>query len=54
MPDNYHEFNIYFSDLNEDAQKRLLNAVGVESASDMNWDIDICPIAIYCFNSEEE
>ena len=54
MPDNYHEFNIYFSDLNEDAQKRLLKAVGVETASDMNWDMDIVPIATYCFCSEGE
>jgi hypothetical protein len=54
MEENYQEFEIYFSDLNEDAQKRLLNAVGVESASDMNWDIDMCPIAMYCFSSEEE
>lgn len=38
-------FGIYFSDLNEDAQKSLLDFVGVESAADMNWDMDILPIA---------
>lgn len=53
MPDDYHEFNIYFSDLNEDAQKRLLEAVGAKTASDVNWDMDILPIATYCFCSDE-
>ena len=52
MPDNYHEFNIYFSDLNEDAQKRLLETVGAKTASDMNWDMNIVPIATYCFCEE--
>lgn len=47
-------FEIYFSDLNEDAQKRLLEAVGVDTASDMNWDIDMCPIAMYDFETETE
>ena len=42
-------FEIYFSDLNEDAQKRLLDAAGAESAADMNWDMDIIPIAQYDF-----
>ena len=45
-------FEIYFSDLNEDAQKRLLEAVGVETAADMNWDIDMCPIAMYDFETD--
>ena len=45
-------FEIYFSDLNEDAQKRLLEAVGAKDASDMNWDMDICPIAMYDFEEE--
>ena len=46
-------FKIYFSDLNDDAKERLLDAVGAEKASDMNWDIDICPIAMYDFEEEE-
>lgn len=54
MPDNYHEFNIYFSDLNEDAQERLLKAVGAKTASEMNWDMDILPVATYCFCDEGE
>lgn len=40
-------FEIYFSDLNEDAQKSLLDFVGVESAADMNWDNDILPITTF-------
>ena len=47
-------FRIYFSDLNEDAQKRLLEMVGAETAADMNWDIDMCPIAIYEFETKDE
>ena len=47
-------FEIYFSDLNEDAQKRLLEAVGAETSADMNWDIDMCPIAMYDFETEAE
>ena len=46
-------FEIYYSDLNEAAQKRLLEAVNVESASDMNWDCDILPIALFEFEKEE-
>lgn len=42
-----NSFNIYFSDLNEYAQKRLLDFVGAKSAKDMNWDMDILPIAIF-------
>lgn len=45
-------FYIYFSDLNEDAQDRLLEAVHAEKASDMNWDLDIIPIAEYDFEAE--
>ena len=45
-------FEIYFSDLNEDAQQRLLNAVNVENASDMNWDMDIIPIAVFDYEED--
>ena len=40
-------FDIFFSDLNEDAQKRLMDAIGIKDPSEMNWDIDMCPIALY-------
>lgn len=46
-------FEIYFSDLNEDAQKRLLEFVGAKTAADMNWDMDILPVATF-EKSEEE
>jgi hypothetical protein len=55
MPDNnYVEFNIYFSDLNEDAQKRLMEVVGITDPKEMNWDIDMCPIAVYSTESTEK
>jgi hypothetical protein len=40
-------FAIYFSDLNDNAQRRLLEAVGAQDAADMNWDMDILPLAYY-------
>ena len=43
-------FEIYFNDLNEDAQKRLLEAVNVKEPRDMNWDINMCPLSIYQVN----
>ena len=41
------EFNIYFSDLNEDAQRRLIEALGISDPGEMNWDLDILPLASY-------
>ena len=46
-------FEIYFSDLNEQAQQDLLELVGVESPADMNWDLDIIPLATVDFEEEE-
>ena len=40
-------FDIYFSDLNDDAKRRILEFVNAEDPSDMNWDLDILPIASY-------
>ena len=45
-------FDIYFSDLNEESKKRLLDFVGAKSASDMNWDMDILPIAQFDADNE--
>ena len=42
-----NDFPIFFSDLTQEAQKRLMKAVGIETPSDMNWDIDMCPLAYY-------
>lgn len=46
------EFEIYFSDLNEDAQQRLMETIGVTDPKEMNWDIDLFPIAIYEFEED--
>ena len=32
-------FEIYFDDLTEQAQAKLLESVGIEDASEMNWDV---------------
>ena len=45
---------IFFSDLNEKGQKKLLEAAGVDSPKEMNWDIDMCPISIYEVEVKEE
>lgn len=49
----YKELPIYFSDLNADAQKRLLDAVHAETAADMNWDMDVFPLFIYPIEDDE-
>ena len=33
------DFEIYFSDLTEDAQQRLLDAFGITDAKEANWDV---------------
>ena len=40
-------FEIFFSDLNEEAQKELLKFVGADKPEDMNWDLDIIPLAVF-------
>jgi len=47
-------FPIYFSNLNEETQKRLLKAVGAEDPSEMNWDMDILPIAELEFEDKDD
>ncbi len=49
------DFNIYFSDLNEEAQQRLMEAIGIQDPREMNWDIGLLPLAVYPipFNDEE-
>lgn len=47
-------FCLYFSDLNEDAQSRLLKTVGSEDPKDENWDLDILPLAVLHFEEENE
>ena len=48
------EFEIYFSDLNEDAQQRFLEAIGAKSIKDTNAAFDWCPIAVYEFNLDDD
>ena len=38
---------IYFSDLNPEAQARLMESAGISNPSEANWDIDICPLVVY-------
>ena len=49
----YVEIPIYFSDLNEEAQKTIMNAVGIENPSEMNWDVDMAPLAYYCVEVDD-
>jgi len=55
MKENYVEFPIYFGDLNEDAQKRLMKLVHIDDPGEANWDpeINTAPIAVYATNLEE-
>ena len=44
MKETGSEIEIYFDDLNEEAQKKFLKAMGIETSEDGNYDI--VPIAI--------
>ena len=46
------EFSIYFSDLNEDAQKRLLEFYGYSDPEEGNFDFDFAPLCV--LNNYEE
>ena len=43
---------IYFDDLNEEKQKEICEAIGIDNGSDMNWDV--LPIACVDFEKEDE
>ena len=45
---------IYFNDLRAEKQKELLEAVGVSDPKEMNWDMDIIPVATVDFDEESE
>lgn len=47
-------FEIYFSDLNEKAQRELMELVHIKHPNEMNWDIDMSPLAIYETNDDED
>ena len=46
------EFEIYFEDLNEDAQQRLLEELSISDPSEMNWDV--FPICVYSTELDED
>lgn len=45
-------FEIFFTDLNDDAQQELLALIGVDSPKEMNWDIPIVPLATLEFEED--
>ena len=47
-------FEIFFSDLNTEAQQNLMDVVGIKDPKEMNWDIDMCPIAILEYEDDIE
>lgn len=47
------EVEIYFSDLTEDAQQRVLAAAGIKDPKEANWDNDIVPLATLSFEDLE-
>lgn len=36
---------LYFNDLNKAAQKVMLESAGIDDPKEMNWDMDVLPIA---------
>ena len=46
------EFEIYFHDLNPEAQQELLKVAGLTSPSDMNYEV--VPVAVVEFEDNEE
>ncbi len=47
-----NEVLIYFSDLTEEAQQRVLAAAGIQDPKEANWDSDIVPLATISFEAE--
>ena len=45
-------FDIFFSSLGAEAQRELLELVGADSPKDMNWDLDIIPLATLEFEDD--
>ncbi len=51
MGKNMKQFEIFFDDLNQDAQKRYLEFMNMEKKEDGNFEI--CPLAIIEYDTEE-
>ena len=47
-------YEIYFSDLNEKAQKSFMEFLGINDPKEANMDMDIIPIATVDIEEEEE
>lgn len=47
-------FEIYFNDLNADAQKRFLEYIGLDDPKEGNYDIDMCPITVIDYQEVNE
>ena len=47
-----NEFEIYFSDLTEEAQKALLEAARIEDPGDMNWDV--FPVVTFTVGEDDD
>ena len=47
------QVELYFSDLNEKGQRKILEALSYSDPKDGNYDMDICPIAILEFEMED-
>lgn len=45
---------IFFSDLIPEKQKELLDACKVKDPKEMNWDMDILPIAFFDCEDDDE
>lgn len=54
----YKEVELYFHDLNESGQEKVMEAAGVKNPSEMNWSTnpfaDIIPLAIIGFEDESD
>lgn len=49
-----NEVEIFFSDLNEKGQQKVLEAMGIEDPKDGNLDIDVIPLAILEYEEETD
>lgn len=49
-----NDFEIYFSDLNDEAQHRLMEAVGISDPKEMNRGIDLVPLAAYPMSENDK
>lgn len=47
-------FNIFFSDLSPEAQKELMDLLGISDPKEANWDMDIMPLATIEIDEEDE